>query len=281
MSESRALMAEFSAGLDRIGPGLTAALPEHVTPDRFKRVVMTAVQQNQKLLAPGLRSSLFMACLRAAQDGLQPDGREGALVIQKVKGVDTVAWWPMIGGILKLVRNSGDVGAIQAQVVYEGEPFRVVLGDQERIEHERRMDLPATAKPVAAYAVATLRDGTKVREVMTAAQLAKVRAVSRSGEDGPWGAWPDEMMRKTVLRRLAKRLPLSTDRDGDSRLRSAIERVDEETVLAGAGMPALAATSRLDALEAMIEQTGEPELVSAEAAEAAPAEADGGWPGSR
>ena len=35
--------------------------------------------------------------------------------------------------------------------------------------------------------------------------------MSRAANDGPWVNWFDEMARKSVVRRLAKRLPISTD----------------------------------------------------------------------
>ena len=38
-----------------------------------------------------------------------------------------------------------------------------------------------------------------------------MRAVSRSGGAGPWKQWPDQMWRKTAIRRLSKYLPLDAD----------------------------------------------------------------------
>jgi recombination protein RecT len=48
---------------------------------------------------------------------------------------------------------------------------------------------------------------------MTVDEIEQVRAVSRAGASGPWGQWWGEMAKKTVLRRLSKRLPMSTDAD--------------------------------------------------------------------
>lgn len=217
----------FTDEFSKIVPQVKSLLPEHVSFERFERVVRMAVNKNKALLGCEPRS-LFTACINAAADGLLPDGREGAIIPRK--GV--ACWQPMVAGLMKLARNSGDIASISAQVVFEGEKFRFVLGDEERIEHER--DLTKTGgRIIAAYAVARLKDGSDpIREVMSWQQIEKVRNVSMA-KSGPWNEWPDEMARKSVIRRLSKRLPMSTDREysADSRLQTAIERVDELTDL--------------------------------------------------
>ena len=246
---------DFGAKLDALEPAIRAALPEHVAFDRFRRIVLTAVQSDQDLLRADPRL-LLTACLRAAQDGLMPDKREGVILMFKGKP----AWMPMVAGLMKLARNSGEIASLTSHVVFAGEPFRVHLGDEDRIVHERILDAVDAGKPpIAAYAVALLKDGTRVHEAMTWKQIMKVKGASASGDKGPWGAWPDEMARKTVLRRLLKRLPLSTDRDGDRRFVQAVERVDEDhprvAAASGAasGMLADETGGRLDGLEAQLD----------------------------
>jgi len=48
---------------------------------------------------------------------------------------------------------------------------------------------------------------------MSVADVEKVRQASRAANNGPWVQWWDEMARKTVIRRIAKRLPSSADLD--------------------------------------------------------------------
>jgi recombination protein RecT len=209
---------------------IMAALPSHISVEKFERVCLLAVQRNPDLLAPGVnKQSLFLACQRAAADGLLPDGREGALVLFG----NTVQWMPMVAGLMKLARNSGEIASISAHVAYKGEKFAVILGDEERIEHERDLELSDGAEVLAVYAVAKLKNGETVREVMTKAQVEKVRNVSRAKNKGPWVDWWDEMAKKTVIRRLSKRLPLSSDRDADARLQAAAEREDADVDFSG------------------------------------------------
>lgn len=207
-------------GLDQMAGEFAVALPQHIPVDRFKRTVLTAVNQNADLLGAD-RKSLFGACMKAAQDGLFPDGREGALVIfnTKLKDKETgkeswikaVQWMPMVYGIIKKMRNSGQLASIVAHEVYERDHFKYRLGDEESIEHEPYLGHESPGKMIAVYAIARLKDGTIQREVMTRAQVDRVRAVSKSKDNGPWVAWFEEMARKTVTRRLSKYLPMSTE----------------------------------------------------------------------
>src|SRR3546814_8922350 len=65
--------------LQAMAPEFRAALPAHVSVEKFTRVAQTAIQ-NQPDLANVDRKSLFGAIVRLAQDGLLPDGREAAIV---------------------------------------------------------------------------------------------------------------------------------------------------------------------------------------------------------
>jgi recombination protein RecT len=197
--------------LTKMQPEFTAALPPQISPDKFIRTTLTAVQMQPELLNAD-RRSLFGAVMKSAQDGLLPDGREAALVIFRSKGGAQVQYMPMIGGILKKLRNSGELASISAQVVYENDQFDYHLGDDEKIEHKPQL-FGERGKPIAVYAIAKTKDGAIYREVMSVEEVERVRSVSRSGNGGPWSQWWGEMAKKTVIRRLCKRLPSSADLD--------------------------------------------------------------------
>ena len=203
----------------------TAALPAHMPVERFMRVVLTAIQNNPAL-ANADRASLWNSCMRAAQDGLLPDGRDGALVIYRTKAgsewIEKVQWMPMIGGLRKKVRNSGEIKDWNCHVVYAKDHFEFELGDDPFIKHKPFMG-GDPGPVVAAYSVAQFKSGEKSREVMTRAQIEQVRAASKSKDRGPWVDWFDEMCRKTVARRHAK---VRTTRD------SYTKTVDEDAVAA-------------------------------------------------
>lgn len=185
------------------------ALPSHIPVDRFMRVAITAIAQSPGLLDCN-RQSLFGGIMKACQDGLLPDGRESALV----KFKDAVVYMPMIAGILKKIRNSGELASITSHVLYRNDKFRYwVDSDGEHIEHEPNL-FGDRGERIGVYALAKTKDGAVYIEAMTTQQVQAVKNSSRSGTSGPWsGAFEDEMWRKTAIRRLSKRLPMSTDLD--------------------------------------------------------------------
>jgi recombination protein RecT len=201
-------------------PQFAMALPSHIKPEKFQRVVMTVAQQNPDLLSAD-RRSLLGACIKCASDGLVPDGREAAIVLFKGKP----QYMPMIAGLLKRARNSGDLAGVTAQVVYAKDEFVQKPDDFEHPLSHRPPPLGQDrGAPIGAYAQARLKDGTIVAEVMSKSDIEKVRAVSRASGNGPWVSWPDEMWRKTVFRRLSKWLPMDAD-DAD-RIDRSLSRDD-------------------------------------------------------
>lgn len=191
--------------LTRMSAEFKAALPPQIPVEKFIRTTLTAVQMNPQLLNSD-RKTLLGSCMKAAQDGLLCDGREAALVMYG----QNVQYMPMIGGILKKMRNSGELASIGAHVVYEKDLFEYELGDEESIKHKPFLG-DDRGRPIACYAIAKTKDGAIYREVMSVADVEKVRNASKAKNNGPWVQWWDEMARKTVIRRIAKRLPSSAD----------------------------------------------------------------------
>ncbi|MBP9742338.1 MAG: recombinase RecT [Burkholderiales bacterium] len=198
-----------------------AILPGNCTFERFTRIVKTASIQTPDLLKAD-RASLFMSCFKAAQDGLLPDGREAALVIYKTKQKDgsykqLVQYMPMVNGLIKKMHNSGEITNISAHVVYDNDEFDYCLGDEEHITH--KPSLTHQGKPLCAYAIAKTKDKAIYREVMIFAEIEKIRSMSMTEKakkkypdiKSIWDEHWSEMAKKTVIRRLSKRLPMSTD----------------------------------------------------------------------
>jgi recombination protein RecT len=190
------------------------ALPKGVSVDKFIRVAVTALQ-NTPALMECERTSIYSAAMMCAQDGLMPDGREAALVKFNAKnGPPRARYMPMVQGILKKIRNSGELGSISAHVVRVGEQFDYWVDEKgEHVKHIPSFDGEGGIRLV--YARATMKDGASYIEVMSLKQIEQVRSVSRAKDSGdnPWSAWWDEMAKKSAIRRLAKRLPSSSDLD--------------------------------------------------------------------
>ncbi len=227
-------MQQFEGQLVARRDDYAPALPAHITPERFQRIVVTAVNLNPDLLDAN-RLSLMNACCKAASDGLLPDGREGALVIFNTKEktdagerwIKKVQWLPMVYGLIKKARQSGEIAVLDAQIVYQNEidqarfTYKRVDG-VPKIDHEPIVTGPRGAA-VLVYSVVKFKDGSIDYEVLHAEDVAKIRAVSKSRDKGPWADWAEEMWKKSAIRRHAKRLPISSE------LFDAISRDDEMT----------------------------------------------------
>jgi len=204
-------LEDFSANIKRMEPNFRSALPAHISPEKFMRAALTAIQLNPDILSSDKRT-LFLEITKAAQDGLLIDGREAAIVVFKTKNGPVAKYMPMLGGVLKKLRNSGELANITAQIVYDGDDFNYWIDEQgEHIKHTPKLN-GTRGKPSLTYAIARTRDGDLYTEVMTYEQIQDVKNSSKAKDFGPWsGPFESEMWRKTVIRRLAKRLPMSSD----------------------------------------------------------------------
>ena len=185
---------------------LKNALPSDISPERFIRAIITSTQINPDILACQWQS-LWLACLRACRDGLLPDGREGAIVPFKGQA----QWIAMYQGLLKRFRRSGTFRWVKADVVRQGEEFYHFVDEHgEHIRHTPGDDFESPI--VKVYAMATTKDGGIFVNVMSIAEANKIKAMSKATrDDAPWKVWPEEMLKKTALRRLSKVLPAEGD----------------------------------------------------------------------
>ena len=232
--------------LDRYAGEFKKALPKHVTVDRFMRVAFMAVRNNPALL-DCTPESLISACMTAAQLGLEPDGILGHayLVPFKNSRFNRTDAQFQVGykGLIALARRSGEVRSIAAHVVCEQDYFDYAYGLEEKLEHKPAIG--ERGKPIAAYAVAIFKDGGHAFEVMSEADIEKIRHKSKAGDkDGkPIGIWAEhtgEMWRKTVIRRLAKYLPLSVEFQRAAAMDEAIDLgYDAASIAAIPARPAL------------------------------------------
>jgi len=204
---------------------IEAALPKHLTPDRMLRFSMTAIRSNP-LLAKADAISLMGAIIRASQDGLEP-GRDahlvpfknGRLSKQRKKDVYDVVYIPDYRGLIKLARNSGIIGTFYANPVFAGDFFEFEYGTEYHLRHR---PLNNSTDITHFYAFARSTDGSWEQfQVMTKADVDKVKARSRAKDDGPWVTDYIPMGNKTAVKRLCKFLPQSAE------LRSALHADDE------------------------------------------------------
>lgn len=193
---------------------ISKALPKFLTPDRFIRVALTTLNKNPKLLE--CTETSLMACLMdCAQLGLEPDNVMGRayLIPFNDKRNDRMVCTLIIGykGLCDLAYRSGKVKSLMAQIVCEKDKFDFRFGLEHRLDHVPAFNEEDRGKVIAVYAYAIMDNGVTAFDVMGVDDVERIKARSKSSDNGPWITDWDEMARKTVLKRLSKYLPLSVE----------------------------------------------------------------------
>jgi recombination protein RecT len=214
---------------------ISALLPKHVSPDRLLKVAQIAATTTPALAECDV-ASLVGSILQCAQMGLEPNTVMGHAYLvpfntkrkdaegneRWVKSVQVIVGYK---GLIDLARRSGQIVSIAAHEVCENDTFVLSYGLEERLDHVPAMG--ERGDVLGFYAVAHMRDGGHCFEFMSRLQVEQIRDASQSAmkdeyvngkktgrripKAGPWWDHFVEMGRKTVIRRLAKYLPLSIE----------------------------------------------------------------------
>lgn len=191
---------------------LSEALAGMIDPALFVSTALGAIRSNPQL-GKASRVSILSSLMQAAQLGLMPNTLgECYLVPYENRNENRIDAQLIIGyqGLISLVRRSGFVDSISAHVVRSDDTFEFEYGIDEKLRH---VPNPAATGPIEyVYAYAKLRGGGYHFEVMPIAEVLKIRDKSPGARksSSPWNSHPEEMMRKTAIRRLVKFLPKST-----------------------------------------------------------------------
>lgn len=195
--------------------GIRAALPSVMTPERFTRMVMSALSTTPQLNDCTPKSFLG-AMMTAAQLGLEPNTPLGQayLIPYRNKNKKTLEAQFQLGykGLIDLAYRSGEVELVQAQCVYENDTFNCQFGLEPKLEH-----IPADkdrGELVKVYALFKTKSGGFGFEVMSVDDVqkhAKKYSQSYSSSYSPWKTNFEEMAKKTVLKKCLKYAPLKSD----------------------------------------------------------------------
>lgn len=179
--------------------------------ERFMQTFAQALAMEPKL-AKCTRASVVGGVLEIATLGLEP-GVLGQAWMIPFNNKGTLEATVVIGyrGFLELARRTGQVGAIAHGVVYEKDHWDWMLGNEGFIRH-RPSGEEDRGEFIAAWAQADIKGFQRPQfEVMLAREVNAIQrgAPSAKASFSPWKSHLDEMRCKTVIRRLAKFLPMS------------------------------------------------------------------------
>jgi recombination protein RecT len=194
---------------DNMKKQFKAALPSHLSVERFVRIATTALTKNPKLVECTQES--FMKCLLDLSSmGLEPDGRNAHLIPYRNNKNNTMECTLIVDykGKVDLAMRSGLVSVIHADVVCENDEFEYNLG--EITKHKIDFRKPR-GNVYAVYAYCKMKDGTSACRVMSVEEVESVRKRSKSKDAGPWVTDWNEMAKKTPFHRLSKWLRLSPE----------------------------------------------------------------------
>ncbi len=195
----------------RMAPEIAKVLPKHIKSDHLLRVALTEIRKNPKLLECSSQS-LLGALMLAAQLGLEPGILGHAYLIpyynSKTRSTE-VQFQIGYKGYIDLVRRSGELQTLDVHEVCRNDVFEYEYGLTPKLMH--RPALENRGEVYCYYAIAKLKDGGFSYLVMSIQDVEKFRKRSKSPDYGPWVTDYDAMAKKTVIKQLAKYLPLSTE----------------------------------------------------------------------
>ena len=216
MTSSISPLVAMQGTLEKMADKFKEALPSTMDEWKFISVAKLTLNQNPKLVQAD-KNSLMRTFMRAAQDGLFLDGKEAAAVLYG----NQVNYLPMVEGVIKLMHNSGLIKTISAEVVYENDCFEYELGSNPHVKHIPLL-VGDRGNRICVYCyVQTSNDGEYI-EIMNMAEIEQCKQVAKT--QSVWSKWFDQMAKKTVIHRIAKRLPKND-------AINSVVRIDEDTDL--------------------------------------------------
>ena len=189
------------------------ALPSVITPERFTRMVLSALSTTPQL-AECTQDSFLGAMMTAAQLGLEPNTplEQCFLIPRKIKGELKCVFEMGYQGLLDLAYRSNLISVVQAHEVCDGDEFVYAYGLEPKLYH--KIALTGRGAAYAYYAMFKTKDGGYGFEVTSREDVERyARKYSDSYESSysPWKTSFDQMAKKTLLKQALKYAPKKSD----------------------------------------------------------------------
>lgn len=228
MSNQLTPIGQMCQAIDKMEGSLNESLKgTGINVGRFVATAKTAIQTHtdKDRLASADRQSLYLAIKKAAGDGLMPDNREAALVVYG----NQVQYQPMVQGLVKLARQSGEIEAIGAYIVYSEDQFVYRVGIDNLPQHqaggENGWFSTTRGEPIGVWAYVKLKSGDYLEPVMLTKEridrIAKRSKMSKNYDPKQGLDW-EEFWKKAAIRNILKYAPKSTQ------LEKAMDKMEDE-----------------------------------------------------
>lgn len=227
-------------------------LPAGMTVERFMYGLATSVQKNPALQECDPKS-VVLAAYEAAEVGcnLSPSLALGWIIPYG----KSAQFQPSYRFFIQRAYETGAVAAFYAEVVYANDFFSREFAPKRTVKH-----LPPTdgnrGEPIGAYALVEFKDGHLDWEYVTKEQIERHRKASKMPDSIMWTKFWEEGWRKTPIRLLTKRLPMTNP--GLEKLAELVNRDAESDA-----DPVVPRTLEIEAGTALPQQQPKPTAVPA------------------
>jgi recombination protein RecT len=189
----------FTSELDRI----SGALPVDFNKQRFALNFVSLIQDKPELQKYS-KEVLATALVRSAQDNL--DALNNEVYIYKGYN-DKLTYTPSYKGLRKMAieKSVRPIKDIYAKPIYEKDTVEETFmnGEAKLVYKSNFMN---RGKWIGVLAVCVFQDNSEIYELMDMEDINAVKAKSRNS--GAWKDFPQEMAKKSVIRRLCKQITL-------------------------------------------------------------------------
>ena len=207
--------ADLNMLIKKMQGEIKKALPSVITPERFTRMVLTAVRNTPKL-AQCDKMTFLASMMTAAQLGVEPNTPLGQAYLLPYWSIKRKCYEVQFQlgykGLIDLAYRSGEVATVQAHCVYENDDFEFEYGLEPKLTHK-----PAKGEKgefIGAYAIFRTKSGGYGFDYMNAYEIEQHAArYSQSYKESysPWKTNFEEMAKKTVIKRTLKYAPMKAD----------------------------------------------------------------------
>ena len=206
--------SQFSVVLGEKLDGIASALPKEFNKARFVQNALSLLNEKPELAKYG-QAQILAGLTRGALLGLDFFNREAYLVAYGSQ----LQYQTSYIGAMKLVKKYSlrPVKNIYAELVREDDYFETGVNENKRYVTFKPKAF--SNKPiVGAFAVAEFVDGDILIETMNFDELESVRKASKMGNAGAWKSWTSEMQKKSVIRRLCKKIEIDFENPEQQRI---------------------------------------------------------------
>lgn len=189
----------FTSELDRISGALTPDFNKQ----RFALNFVSMIQDKPELQKYP-KEVLATALVRSAQDNL--DALNNEVYIYKGYG-DKLTYTISYKGLKKMAieKSVKPISNIIAKIICEGDELdEEIVNGQAHLHYKSKFN--NKGKMIGCFAICTFKDGSEIYEIMTLDDINAIKAKSRNS--GAWKDFPQEMAKKSVIRRLCKNITL-------------------------------------------------------------------------